>query len=98
LPPGTCPGGHHAQKPSSVSGVSAQSPVVRDNRDQIPTPVPKNDPVLDHLAQHHRSSPVVCTTHASEHIATVAGGPIPLRTDHIRSDLRPRRAQRRTRT
>ena len=63
--------------------------------DQTPIADAENDPVQDHLAQH--------TTDASEHIATVAGGPLPhekpsQETDHIRSDMRPRRAQRRTRT
>jgi hypothetical protein len=89
---------------------------------QIPAPSPKNDPVLDHLAQYHRvKSPVtghrvrppieagdnglpMAYTHTSLNTsATIAGGPVPHEepsrdTDHIRSDLRPRRAQRRTRT
>src|SRR5208282_6301102 len=54
---------HHAQKPSSV--VSGQWSVIsrplRDCRDQTPNADAKNDPVLDHLAQH--------TTDASEHIS-----------------------------
>jgi len=72
-------GKHHAQKPSSVSVVSLQSPVVRDNRRRIPTREAKNDPVLDHLAQHHRLRPPrstrgqwptggLHTTDVSEHI------------------------------
>jgi hypothetical protein len=92
------PGVHHAQKPSSVSVASSQSPIVRDTscqRHQLSetiatehqTSAAKNDPVLDHLAQNHRvrppieagdnGLPMAYTTHASEHIATAAGGPVP---------------------
>jgi hypothetical protein len=101
---------------------STRGSVVRDNQDQTPNAKTKNDPVQDHLVQHHRvKNPVTChrvhppieagdndlpvtyTTGASEHSATAAGGPVPheepsREADHIRSDLRPRRAQRRTRT
>jgi len=81
---------------------------------RIPAPAPKNDPVLDHLdsappgpTPRLRRGTMDDRWHA-QHTplntsATIAGGPVPHEepsrdTDHIRSDLRPRRAQRRTRT
>ena len=67
------PGIHHAQKPSSGNSRQFFSRQLSETTATQHQPtLPENDPVLDHLAQH--------TTDASEHIATVAGGPLPTRT------------------